>query len=65
MSGYLWSEIDRTLLPCPFCGGNAFAAPSGAAGAVIRCSQCSARTVSDVGFGKAVEDWNLRTRPMS
>lgn len=55
-----WEAIDATLLPFPFCGAKAYCTPSGSAGAVVQCSECSARTISDVGFGTAVEHWNVR-----
>ena len=48
------------LLPCPFCGAQAHAAPSGASGAVIGCGECSARTVSDFGAREAAAEWNRR-----
>lgn len=56
---------DNTLLPCPFCGAKAFSAPSGSTGAVIKCGECSARTVSVYGPADAARDWNRRTHRLT
>lgn len=54
------SEVDKVLEPCPFCGEKAFSVPSGATGAVIRCTCCPGRMVSEFGIDEAVTMWNRR-----
>lgn len=54
---------SAALEPCPFCGGKPFKVHSGPPdGAVIRCGDCSARTVSDYA-GEAEKQWNKRVSP--
>ncbi len=52
-------NTNDKLLPCPFCGGEPFTAPSGT-GLVIRCGQCAARVVTDFDLSDAAKIWNRR-----
>lgn len=56
---------ENELKPCPFCGGAPYGTPSGHPGWVIRCGNCSARTVSDYGRHQAEEEWNRRSHSIT
>ena len=55
------SEVQ--LLPCPRCGGSAFAGVMAEAGGTIlsvHCSVCGTRTPGRPTIGEAVSEWNRR-----
>ena len=61
----LHREIEKTLKPCPFCGGRAEIRDTYCYAAfAIHCTKCSAG-VGNVGTGtleKAVKLWNRRDK---
>lgn len=59
------SEAE-TLLPCPFCGGEAKLLHSTSRDYwtyQVECTRCQAATASSKGRGYAIEFWNARAKP--
>ena len=53
---------DNTILPCPFCGGNAI--NSQVAGtATVECRDCRAMITIIGGTTAVIAEWNRRTHP--
>jgi Lar family restriction alleviation protein len=54
------TTTDDDLKACPFCGGVAHTILKPPDGVEIRCTECSARTVSVDSRDAAAADWNRR-----
>lgn len=59
--------MSNALLPCPFCGGEAFMVKTKRCGRYVACWDCNIATdeydTDDIGsaYDKAVAAWNRRT----
>lgn len=53
-------EVE-TLLPCPFCGGEAELRSGSSTTPYIRCKKCGGRTMSSYDIAKLKALWNRRS----
>ena len=59
------TDSDATLLPCPFCGGDADVQIVDRAKVLnVGCPDCNIRTMfvvaDEIGLSEAIKDWNTR-----
>lgn len=56
-------NADVQLKQCPFCGGDAVLDQRGPIYWCVCCTICNAEMVGEISERRAIDSWNLRTRP--